>query len=80
LVHHSKVRKSKAVPVLNKALSHEDVWRSVSTDPRFRDVGTSWRSMVSFMPGLLYPGERFPGTHLIEGWVSPITGLDDMEK
>jgi hypothetical protein len=26
------------------------------------------------------PGERVPCTHWIDGWLSPITDLDDMEK
>jgi hypothetical protein len=32
------------------------------------------------MPRPLFPGERAPGTHWIEGLVSPSTGLDDVEK
>jgi hypothetical protein len=31
-------------------------------------------------PGRFIHGERGPGTHWIEGWVNPRTGLDDVEK
>jgi hypothetical protein len=31
-------------------------------------------------PGRFSPGERAPDTHLIEGWVGPRAGLDDVEK
>jgi hypothetical protein len=30
-------------------------------------------------PGCFTPGESVPGTHWIERWVSPRTGLDDVE-
>jgi hypothetical protein len=39
--------------------------------PRILDLGTRWRWVVSFTPQPLYPGERFPGTHWIGGWVGP---------
>jgi hypothetical protein len=45
-------------------------------DPRSLDLGTRWRSVVSFTP----PPERVPGTHWIGGWVDPRAGLDDVEK
>jgi hypothetical protein len=32
--------------------------------------------MVSFMPQLLYPQKRAPGTHWIGGWEGPRAGLD----
>jgi hypothetical protein len=32
------------------------------------------------MPRPLYPGERAPGTNLIEGSVNLRAGLDDLEK
>jgi hypothetical protein len=32
-------------------------------DPRFLDLDTSWRRMVSFTPRPLYPGECSPVTH-----------------
>jgi hypothetical protein len=35
--------KDKAVPVLNRALRHESAWGSARIDPRFLDLGTSWR-------------------------------------
>jgi hypothetical protein len=31
-------------------------------------------------PSRFTPGERVCGTHWIEGWVGPRSGLDDMEK
>jgi hypothetical protein len=31
-------------------------------------------------PGLFTLGKRAPGTHWVEGWVEPRTGLDDMDK
>jgi hypothetical protein len=50
-------------------------------DPRFLDLGTSWRCAVNFTPRTLYPpGKRSPGTHWIGGWVDLRAGLDDLEK
>jgi hypothetical protein len=47
----------------------------------FLDLGTRWRSVVSFTPLPLYPpGERAPGTHWIGSWVDPSVGLDAVEK
>jgi hypothetical protein len=37
----------------------------------FFDLGTRWRSVVSFTPRPLYPRERAPVTHWIGGWVGP---------
>jgi len=34
--------------------------------------------MVSFMPQLLYPGERAPSNHWVGGWVGPRASLDMM--
>jgi hypothetical protein len=31
-------------------------------------------------PGSFTPGERYPGTHWIGGWVGRRAGLDDVEK
>jgi hypothetical protein len=37
--------------------------------------------MVSFTSQPLYPsGERAPGTHWIEEWVSPETDMKDVER
>jgi hypothetical protein len=55
------IKGGKAVPVLNKAQRHEDVWGSGCVDPRFLDLGTSWRRMVSFTPQPLYPQGKSPG-------------------
>jgi hypothetical protein len=42
------------------ALRHEDVWGSGCIDPRFLDLGTSWRLVVSFTPRPLYPRGKSP--------------------
>jgi hypothetical protein len=44
--------------------------------PAILTVGTGWKSVTSFTPRRLVPGERDPGTHCVEGWV----GLDALEK
>jgi hypothetical protein len=49
-------------------------------DPRFLDLGTSWRWVVSFTSQPLYPGGRAPGTRCIGDWVSHSVGMDDVEK
>jgi hypothetical protein len=41
----------------NKALCHEGFGDS---DPSFLDLATSWRSVASYTPLLLYPRERVP--------------------
>jgi hypothetical protein len=64
----------------NLALRHEGVWGSGCIDPHFRDLGTSWRRVVSFTSRPLYLRIKVPGTHLIGGWVDPGAGLDDVEK
>jgi hypothetical protein len=51
-------------------------WESGRIAPRFRDLGTRWRWVVSFTPRSLYPTEMFPDTHWIGGWVGPRAGLD----
>jgi hypothetical protein len=64
----------------NSALHHERIWGSGCIDPYFLDLSTSWRWVVSFTAQPLYPVERAPGTHWIEGWVDLRAGLDNMEK
>jgi hypothetical protein len=49
-------------------------------DPRFLDLGTSWRLVVSCKAGRFTPVEKAPGTYWIGGWVGPRVGLDDVEK
>jgi hypothetical protein len=39
----------------NYALRHVDVWGGGCIDPRFLDLGTSWRWVISFTPLPLYP-------------------------
>jgi hypothetical protein len=45
-----------------------------------RDLGTSWRRVVSFTPLPLYLHGKKAVTHWIGGWVDPRAGLDDVEK
>jgi hypothetical protein len=40
-------------------------------------VGGKWSAS---RPGRSTPGEKAPGTHGIGGWVSPRTGLDELER
>jgi hypothetical protein len=40
-------------------------------------VGGEWSAL---RPGRFTPGERFPGTYWIGGWVGPRKGVDDVEK
>jgi hypothetical protein len=42
--------KGKVVLVLNKAPLHENVLGSGGIAPRFLDLGTTWRWVVSFAP------------------------------
>jgi hypothetical protein len=49
-------------------------------DPRFLDLGTSWRWVASLMPLLLYPRESALGTRRTRDWVGPEAGLDDTVK
>jgi hypothetical protein len=71
-----KVKKSK----LSLCLRHEDNWGSGCIDPRFVDLGTNWRWVVSFTPRLLYPQRKSPCTHWIGVWVNLRAALDDIEK
>jgi hypothetical protein len=45
-------------------------------DPRFLDLSTNWRCVISFTPQPLYPRGNSPHTHLIECWVGPRAILD----
>jgi hypothetical protein len=49
-------------------------------DPRFLELGTSWRWAVSFTVLQLTSEKGPPCTHWVGGWVSPRTGLHNMEK
>jgi hypothetical protein len=46
--------------VLIKAPRHADVWWSGGIAPRILNLGTRWRSVVSFTPLPLFPQERTP--------------------
>jgi len=43
------------------------------TSPHILNLGTRWKSMVSFTPRTLYPQGKTPGTDWI-GWVGPRAG------
>jgi hypothetical protein len=40
-------------------------------------VGGEWSASRS---SRFTPGDRYPSTHCIGGWMGPRTGLDDVEK
>jgi hypothetical protein len=44
----------------NQALCNEGVWGRGRIYPHFLDLGTSWRSVVSFTPWPLYPWGKSP--------------------
>jgi len=47
--------------------------------PRILNLGTRWRSVVSFM-FMSGPREKAPGTHWTEGRTGPRACLDALEK
>jgi hypothetical protein len=51
-------------------------------DPRFPDLGISWRRVVSFKICQIYPppGEGAPGTHWIRGRIAYRDRMNDMES
>jgi hypothetical protein len=49
-------------------------------DPRFLDLGTSWRCVVTFTLRPLYPRRKSPRIHWIGGCVDPRAGMDDVEN
>jgi hypothetical protein len=69
-----------SLQVTNYALRREGVWASACIDPHFLDLGTIWRSVVSFTTRPLYSRGKVPGAHWIGSWVDPRASLDDMEK
>jgi hypothetical protein len=58
LLHMYKVKLS--LCSTNESLRHEDVWGSGCTDPRFLDLGTSCRWVVTVTPQPLYPRGKCP--------------------
>jgi len=50
----------KKYPLLNKTQRHEDVRESGSIAPRILNLGTTWRSVVSFTLPPLYPRGSCP--------------------
>jgi hypothetical protein len=57
---HSHVEVQLSLCLTNYALRHEGVWGRGCIDPRFLDIGTSWRWVVNFTPRPLYPRGRSP--------------------
>jgi hypothetical protein len=58
-----------------KTYQRVDIYNHVSLTSAL--VGGEWSASRS---GSCTPGEKAPGTHWIEGWMGPGTGLDDVEK
>jgi hypothetical protein len=55
------IKKIKSYSLLtNWTLRYEDVWGNGCIDPRFLDLGTSWRLVVSFRPHMLYSRGKCP--------------------
>jgi hypothetical protein len=54
-------------------------WESGGIAPHTHSLSTRW-GLVTFMPWLLYPWGKIPGTHSIGGWVGPRAGLDTVAK
>jgi hypothetical protein len=46
--------------ITNWAVRHEGLWGSGCVDPRFLDLGTSLKCVVSITPRLLYPRRKSP--------------------
>jgi hypothetical protein len=67
-----KVRKKKrSLCLTNEALRHEGLWGSGCIHPRFLDLSTSRRWVVSFTPRPLYPREIVPDTFGYEAEWAP---------
>jgi hypothetical protein len=63
------------VPVLSFSTEHYAMkmyWGRWSIDPHILDLSTRWRWVISFTPQALYPRERGPGSHWINGWVDTV--------
>jgi hypothetical protein len=56
----SKRKVKMSLCLTNYALRHEGVWGSGCIDPHFLNLGTSWRSVVSFTPLPLCPCGKCP--------------------
>jgi hypothetical protein len=56
------------------------MWGSGCIDPRFLDLSTSWRWVVSFMPQPLYPPGKEPPYPLDNRLGGPLASLDDVHK
>lgn len=58
-----------SVPKVKSKLS--STYTCICLAPHIPHLGTIWGWAVSFIPQLLTPKERTPGTHLMEGWWAP---------
>jgi hypothetical protein len=59
---------------------NEDMWGSGSITPPFLKSALDGSEWSASRHGRFTPGERFPGTHWIAGWVGLRTALDAVEK
>jgi hypothetical protein len=50
LDQHSQFKIKLSLRLTNYALCYDDVWGSGCIDPRFLDLGTNWKCVVSFTP------------------------------
>jgi hypothetical protein len=57
---HRQSKVELSLCLTNSALRHEGIWGSKCIDPGFLDLGTIWRSVVSFTPRALYPWAKSP--------------------
>jgi hypothetical protein len=62
----------------NEAINHEGVWGSGYIHPRYLDLYTRWRWVISFTLRPLYRRGKTPGTHWIRGLVDSRAGMDDV--
>jgi hypothetical protein len=66
--------------LINRALRHEDVWRSGGVAPPFLTLALDGGEWSASHPGRFTSGERTPGTRWTGGCVDPRAGLDTVEK
>jgi hypothetical protein len=72
--------KVKSSLCLTKHHALKTYWGNRCIVLRILDLGTRWRSVVSFTPRPLYPREGAHGTHWIGGWVGPTAILNAVVK
>jgi hypothetical protein len=67
----TKTTKVKLSLCLTKHHAMKTYWGSGGIAPRILDLGTRWRSVISFTPRPLYPQEKSLWNLWIGGWVAP---------